>query len=116
MLREITEVLARPKFAGVPTEERRREALELLAAAALWIEPQEAVRECRDPKDDCYLELALAAGASAILTGDRDLLALHPYRGIPVLRPAAFLSLLEGRPEEAPSPRFHPAHPRPTLA
>ncbi|TCZ63221.1 putative toxin-antitoxin system toxin component, PIN family [Roseicella aquatilis] len=98
VLREIAGVLARPKFARALTEERRRETLELLAAAALWIEPREAVRECRDPKDNCTLELALAAGASAILTGDEDLLVLHPWRGIPVLRPAEFLWALGGRP------------------
>ena len=100
MLREITEVLARPKFAGVLTEERRREALELLAAAAFWIEPQEAVRECRDPKDDCYLELALAAGASAILTGDQDLLVLHPG-GIRGAAAGGVPALLEERPGQA---------------
>ena len=68
---------------------------ELLAAAALWVEPREAVRDCRDPTDNRYLELALAAGASAILTGDEDLLVLHPWRGIPVLRPAEFLRRFE---------------------
>jgi predicted nucleic acid-binding protein len=26
------------------------------------------------------------------VTGDNDLLALHPFRGIPVLTPAAFLA------------------------
>jgi hypothetical protein len=96
VLREIAGVLARPKFAHVLTEDRRRETLELLAAAALWVEPREAVRDCRDPKDNRYLELALAAGAGAILTGDEDPLALHPWRGIQVLRPAEFLRELEG--------------------
>jgi uncharacterized protein len=95
VLREIAAVLARPKFARVLTEDRRREVLELLTAAALWIEPREEVRDCRDPKDNRYLELALATGASAVLTGDEDLLVLHPWRGIQVLRPA-FLRELEG--------------------
>lgn len=98
VLREISRVLVRPKFARILTEDRRREALELLTAAARWIEPQTTVRECRDPKDDCYLELASAAAASVILSGDEDLLVLHPWRGIPVLRPAPFLAWLEDRP------------------
>ena len=93
---EIAEVLARPKFARILTEDRRREALELLSAAALWVEPTVAVRDCRDSKDNCYLELALAAGATAIVSGDEDLLVLHPWRGIRVLRPATFLTVLGG--------------------
>jgi uncharacterized protein len=30
-----------------------------------------------------------------IVSGDEDLLVLHPWRGIPVLRPAIFLTKLE---------------------
>lgn len=88
---EVAEVLARPKFARVLTDDRRREILELLSAAALWVEPEERVRDCRDGKDNRYLELALAAGAAAIVSGDEDLLVLSPWRGIRVLRPARFL-------------------------
>ena len=91
---EIAEVLARPKFARVLTDDRHREILELLNAAALWIEPTATVRDCRDSKDNCYLELALAADATAIVSGDRDLLVLHPWRGIQLLRPAEFLNEL----------------------
>ena len=88
---EIAAVLARPKFARVLTEDRRRETLELLAAAALWIEPKEVVNDCRDAKDNCYLELALAAQATVIVSGDEDLLVLDPWRDVRVLRPARFL-------------------------
>ena len=88
---EIAEVLARPKFARVLTEDRRRETLELLAAAALWIGPKEVVNDCRDAKDNCYLELALAAQATVIVSGDEDLLVLDPWRDVRVLRPARFL-------------------------
>lgn len=93
--REIAEVLARGKFARVLTEDRRHEALELLSAAAFWVEPAVAVRDCRDGKDNRYLELALPAAADVIVSGDEDLLVLHPWRGIPVLRPAMFLTKLE---------------------
>lgn len=92
--REIAEVLSRPKFARVLTADRRHETLELLAAAALWFEPSEPVTDCRDAKDNPYLELALAARATAIVSGDEDLLVLNPWRGIRVLRPARFLEFL----------------------
>ena len=79
------------------TEDRRREALELLAAAALWVDPGETVEDCRDAKDNSYLELALAAQAVIIVSGDEDLLVLNPWHGIQVLRPAQFLEELEPR-------------------
>jgi predicted nucleic acid-binding protein len=50
------------------------------------------VSDCRDAKDDKYLELALAAGADMIVSSDEDLLVLHPWRGIPILSPADFLA------------------------
>ena len=79
----------------VLTADRRSEVLELLAAAALWVEPATKVEDCRDAKDNCYLELALAAGALVIVSGDEDLLVLHPWRGIRVLRPAQFVAEIE---------------------
>lgn len=93
---EVAEVLARSKFARVLTDDRRREILELLSAAALWVEPREKVQDCRDNKDNRYLELAVAASATVIVSGDEDLLVLNPWRGVQVLRPAQFLSELGG--------------------
>ena len=95
VFQEITEVLARPKFARFLTQDCRREILELLAAAALWVEPGEKVEDCRDAKDNRYLELALAARATVIVSGDKDLLILDPWRDVRVLRPAQFLLELE---------------------
>jgi len=45
------------------------------------------VRECRDPDDDRFLEVALNGRANVILTGDRDLLSFHPWRGMAILAP-----------------------------
>lgn len=49
------------------------------------------VNVCRDPKYNLFLELALAAEASAIVTGDKDLLVLHPFRSIPIISAEDFL-------------------------
>ncbi len=46
---------------------------------------------CRDAKDDMVIECALEAGASLIVSGDKDLLAVGQYEGIRVLTPRAFL-------------------------
>lgn len=96
---EIAEVLSRPKFARILTGSRRHEILELVTAAAVWVDPAEKVEDCRDSKDNRYLELALAARATVIVSGDEDLLVLDPRRSVRVLRPARFLAALavEGR-------------------
>jgi putative PIN family toxin of toxin-antitoxin system len=68
----------------------------MIARSAL-IDIKERVAVCRDPKDDKFLELAVHGRADVIVTGDADLLALHPFHGIPVETPAAFLRRI-GRP------------------
>jgi predicted nucleic acid-binding protein len=64
-----------------------------LTAAALWFNPLVPVSDCRDPGDDKYLELALAARAAILISSDEDLLALDPWRGVHIVRPAEFLRL-----------------------
>jgi len=49
------------------------------------------VTACRDPRDDKFLDIALAGDAAAIISGDRDLLVLNPWHGIPIVTPAAFI-------------------------
>ena len=60
-------------------------------------EPRDQVTDCRDPKDNKYLELALAAGAHFIVSSDDDLLVLDPWRGIRILRPVDYVRLRESR-------------------
>ena len=54
--------------------------------------PTIPVHDCRDPKDNKYLELALAADAQIIVSSDNDLLTLTPWRGIHILRPVEYLA------------------------
>jgi putative PIN family toxin of toxin-antitoxin system len=89
---EIAGVLGRPKVAFAIPLARRERVLEILRRAAVWFEPAVPVTDCRDPKDDKYLELALAAGAETIVSSDDDLLVLHPWRGVHILRPADYLA------------------------
>ena len=58
---EIAGVLNRPRFARAIPPARRERVLETLRHAAVWFEPTARVTDCRDPKDNRYLELALAA-------------------------------------------------------
>ena len=48
------------------------------------------VTDCRDPKDNPFLELALDGKADAIISGDKDLLVLNPWRGVCIQSPGDF--------------------------
>ena len=58
------------------------------------VTPTRKVSACRDPKDDKFLEAALATPADCIVSGGADLLILTPFETIPILRPAEFLARL----------------------
>ncbi|TAN47120.1 MAG: putative toxin-antitoxin system toxin component, PIN family, partial [Rhodospirillales bacterium] len=89
-LAELADVLARPKFDAYVSVEDRQEFLRHLARVAEFVPHVVPVRACRDPKDDKFLALALIGGAKVIITGDADLLALHPFRGIEIVKPGTF--------------------------
>ena len=56
--------------------------------------PTQRITACRDAADNKFLEAALAGEADCIVTGDADLFSLTPFRGVPILRPAEFLTRL----------------------
>ena len=89
---ELAEVLARQKFDRYVTLEQRLQFIRLVAQTAEFVPVIRTVRECRDPRDDKFLEVALNGRADAIVTGDEDLLRMHPWRGTLVLSPKSFLN------------------------
>lgn len=92
-LAELYEVLSRERFRRYVDEETVRAFLAAFTREAEWIAVDAQIRACRDPKDDKFLELAVAGHATHIVTGDADLLALNPFREIEILSPDALLNL-----------------------
>ena len=88
---ELDDVLLRNRFDRHLQRERRREFLNLVVQEAELVEISQSITACRDPKDDKFLELAVSGQATHIVSGDNDLLTLHPFRGIPILTPLSFL-------------------------
>jgi uncharacterized protein len=66
--------------------------LTALVREAELVNVAETVTDCRDPRDNKFLELAVSGRATHIVTGDSDLLVLHPFRGIIVVSPSAFVT------------------------
>ena len=92
VIAELLDVFARPRLQRFLDPALRNEVLSELHASGLFFVPSERVTDCRDPKDDKYLELAFAAAAATIVSSDDDLLVLHPWRGVRILKPAAYLT------------------------
>ena len=90
-LAELHEVLSRPRFDKYVYEDERLQFLAAFVRDAVLVEIVEMVTDCRDPKDNKFLEVAVNGHATVLVSGDDDLLTLHPFRGIPVLTPQAFL-------------------------
>ena len=90
---ELAEVLAREKLNKYLTEEDQMRFLVALLKESELVEITEAVTDCRDAKDNKFLELGVSGRADYVVSGDRDLLALNPFRGIPILTPAQFLTV-----------------------
>jgi uncharacterized protein len=90
-LAELYEVLGRKKFLRYVDEEDIRRFLAALTREAEWIDVDVRIAACRDPKDNKFLEVAVSGHATHVVTGDSDLLALNPFRGIEILPPHRFL-------------------------
>jgi len=94
LLAELVDVLGRPrirdKYHIAATDVRA--LLTLLWLRGEPVRPTRTITAC--PQDDKVLEVAVAGQADVIVSGDDDLLALHPFEGIPIVGPAEFLALL----------------------
>jgi len=95
LLEELNEVLGRERFNRYVTSEEREEFLAALVERAVLVEITENVQECRDPKDDKVLELALNGQTQYIISKDRDLLVLHPFHDVLVITADEFLQTME---------------------
>jgi len=75
---------------GVP-QEQIRNIKKILVTHSIRIIPQQKVFLCRDPKDNQFLELCLAASADYLITGDKDLLVLKKFQQTQIFSPKQFL-------------------------
>jgi putative PIN family toxin of toxin-antitoxin system len=90
-LTELATVLARPKFNSYISLEDRQEFLRKYIRITETVVITKRIQHCRDPKDDMYLELAVNGNAKLIISGDKDLLSLHPFGEVRIISPTGFL-------------------------
>lgn len=91
---ELESRIWKPKFDRYLPIERRNQILHELNASALWVDVSSTISilpYSRDVKDDAFVHAALAAGATRLVSGDDDLLCLHPLGTLRILTPRAAL-------------------------
>jgi uncharacterized protein len=79
------------RFDRYVSRERRDALLVRLAPLIEMVEVIQEFRASRDQGDDRFLDVAVNGRADVIVTGDRDLLVLNPFRGIVILTPAEYV-------------------------
>jgi putative PIN family toxin of toxin-antitoxin system len=96
-VKEFEEVFSRKKFDKYATFANREKAIRIFKEASISIPISSNLKACRDPKDDMFLHLAVDAKVKCIVTGDPDLLELHPFEGISILTPNEFLEIFDSK-------------------
>lgn len=90
LLQELKLVTERPKLRRYFPEERVQELFALLRLVGKVYSVSSSNKVSRDEKDNFLLDLAEAAHADYLVTGDKDLLVLDSFKGTKILTPADF--------------------------
>ncbi|MDR2971491.1 MAG: putative toxin-antitoxin system toxin component, PIN family [Bacteroidales bacterium] len=95
IIAEIENTIQKPKF------ENRQEQINAIMSIVekygkkITVHPEHKITDvCRDPKDNIYLECAIAAQADYIITGDKDLLVLKEYQGVKIVNANEYLEMI----------------------
>ncbi|MFZ5844761.1 MAG: putative toxin-antitoxin system toxin component, PIN family [Pseudomonadota bacterium] len=97
LLAELADVLSRDKFIPYLAAHNLTPAaiMQRYGVLTMTLTPPVIARTVpRDADDDAVIACAIAACADMIVTGDRHLLELHPFRNIAILTPADALQRL----------------------
>ena len=92
---ELESRIWKPKFDRYLPIERRKHILQELNASAMWVDVPSTIFEqfySRDAKDDAFVHVAIAAGVTRLISGDDDLLCLHPLGTLHILSPRTALN------------------------
>lgn len=95
---ELESGMWKPKIDHYLPVEGRGWLLRDFSASVLWVEPGPdlvAKTWCADPDDDAFIRTALAAGAQRLVSGDENLLCLHPLNDLSILTPRAAIEELD---------------------
>jgi putative PIN family toxin of toxin-antitoxin system len=91
ILREYVTVARRKRFARA--EEILISLIQVVSRNAAFVAPQSSALRLLDPKDQAYLDAALAAKAAVLITGNKKHFPDSAYQGVRILSPREFLEI-----------------------
>jgi len=80
LIEEFLTVTSRPKFKNYFRQEDVEILLDLFDTYGKLVKVKQEIKECRDPKDNFLLSLAVEGKADFLVTGDTDLLMLEKIK------------------------------------
>lgn len=95
LLNELIQVASQPKFKEVISPPAVKTLSELIKSRALFVSPTRRIKICRHPADNRILECAVSGNVEFIITNDKDLLSLNPYKDITIITPWEYLNSLK---------------------
>jgi putative PIN family toxin of toxin-antitoxin system len=100
LLGELLDVLSRPKISRYINVDQQQILMSSLLNHAEFVVPAQHITLCRDPKDDIFLDVAIAAQAHYLVTNDNDFLEDDLLRnsmlrlGVLIITPVDFVTTL----------------------
>jgi uncharacterized protein len=95
ILAEYVTVARRKRFAKAATS--LFDLIRLVSQNAIFVTPPAAPVRLPDPKDQIYLDAAIAAGADVLVTGNKKHFPDAVYQGVKIVSPREFLELAGGQ-------------------
>ena len=94
LLEEFIAVAKRPKLRKYISKDELEDLLETIDEVAEFVNVTSEISECRDPKDNFLLSLAVDGKADYLLTGDKDLLVLKKIGNTEIKTISEFLDVI----------------------
>src|SRR5690554_6477489 len=94
LLEEFVTVSKRPKLRKYISRDELNDLLETIDEVAEFVNVTSEISECRDPKDNFLLSLAVDGKADYLLTGDKDLLVLNKISNTEIITISEFFDII----------------------
>jgi len=90
-LQELENTFNKDRLKSRIDKNKKDSFLNAIKTKGIEIKPKSNIKICRDDNDNMFLSLANDTEATAIITEDKDLLTLHPYKNTKIITSEQFI-------------------------